>query len=601
MNKITKGLLDDFCQAQQMDASIDEATAFEYFSAHLVISSISETTSTTTHTVVGEDAQLSVDIIGVIVNGNLIENEDEIDAFISINNYLDVDFVFAQAKTSENFEVSVLGELGEFADNFIEDDKCSTDTKKFAQLRAIKNKIYKESKYFRRRNPNAHIYYVTTGIQPENDRNFTQKTNKIIKNFAIHSNTKQCFVNLVGAKEIQQLKRQLDHSIAREISFSRKVPLPQTPGIDEAYLGVVSAPTFISLLKGPGSNMLSSIFYDNVRDWQGDNTVNSGIAKTLSSPEGRARFVFMNNGITIIAKKVQTTGDKVLLEDYQIVNGCQTSNVLWNHQNGLDESTLIPMRIVATTNETVVRDIIKATNSQTQVSESQLLAATDFQKQLELYLQAQGQPLYYERRSRQFANSSIDRARIVTPISLMKAYASIVLQEPHKTTRDFQSVLDQAGTSIFGEKHKLELYYMTALAQYWIEHFLRKGIIDRGLTVARFQILLAFRLLNEKEGMPPVESNKAKKWANDLALTLEDQQTAQAHLQAAAAVVDHIISTKKNKRDAARASTFTDEVISEIKKIKSKASNKAIATVASLKTTALASKKRVSRTRVAKT
>ncbi|AVS71090.1 hypothetical protein C8247_12045 [Paracidovorax avenae] len=315
--------------------------------------------------------------------------------------------------------------------------------------------------------------------------------------------------------------------------------------------------------------MLSSIFYDNVRDWQGENSVNSGIAQTLKKKEGKTRFVFMNNGITIIAKEVRSTGDKLLLEDYQIVNGCQTSNVLWSNKEILDESVLIPIRIVATTNEEIVRDIIRATNSQTEVTESQLLAATDFQKQLELYFQAQTLPLYYERRSRQFASSSIDRSKIVTPISIMKAYASIVLKEPHKTTRDFQSVIKQAGKSIFGEKHKLELYYMAALAQYWIGQFLRKNIIDRNLTVARFQVLLAFRLLNEKNDMPAVESNKAKTWAHDLILKLKDQNSAQSNLQAAAAVVSKLIANKKNKRDAARTSTFTDEVVAEIAKIKS--------------------------------
>lgn len=321
--------------------------------------------------------------------------------------------------------------------------------------------------------------------------------------------------------------------------------------------------------------MLSSIFYDNVRDWQGSNTVNSGIAKTLQNPEGKTRFVFMNNGITIIAKKVRSTGEKILLEDYQIVNGCQTSNVLWNNREKLDENVLIPLRIVATTNESIVRDIIRATNSQTEVTESQLLAATDFQKELELFLQAQGFPLYYERRSRQFANASIDRARIVTPISLMKAYASIVLKEPHKTTRDFQSVLTQAGRTIFSERQKLELYYMTALAQYWIGPFLRsKDFVDKGLTVARFQILLAFRLLNEKETMPAAESNKAARWAQELTSKLKDQETAFFHLKEAAVVVSKLISTKRNKRDAARTSAFTDEVVAEVAKLKARQARK---------------------------
>lgn len=270
--------------------------------------------------------------------------------------------------------------------------------------------------------------------------------------------------------------------------------------------------------------------------------------------------------LLLLRKKIRTTGDKILLVDYQIVNGCQTSNVLWNSRDSLDESVLIPLRIIATTKENVVLDIIRATNSQTEVTTTQLLAATDFQKELEQYLQSEGTiPLFYERRSKQFTNSSIDRANILTPISLMKAYASIVLEEPHKTTRDFQTIASKAGTSIFGAKHKIELYYMSALAQYWIDQFLRKAYIDRSLTVARFQILLAFKLLNQKVGMPPVASNKAKKWATDLTYKLRDHNNALANFQPAIDLVEELLAIKKNKRDAARSSTFTDEVIAAVK------------------------------------
>ena len=571
MNRIITGLLSDFRAAQKIDADLDESTAFEYFSAHLVISSLSENTTTTQHTVIGGDSQPSVDAIGIIVNGNLIENEDEVEALISINNYLDVDFIFIQAKTSENFETTVLADLGDFSDSFIEEEKCATDTKAVARIRSIKNRIYKDSKYFKNRNPNIHIYYVTTGVKPVSDLNFQRKEKKIIQDLKGHANSDHCQVNLVGAREIQGLKRQLENSIAREIQFSRKIALPQTPGIDEAYLGVVTAPTFISLLEGQGGNMLSSIFYDNVRDWQGLNTVNSGMATTLKNNETKTRFVFMNNGITVIAKKIRSTGEKIHLEDYQIVNGCQTSNVLWNNRSELDDTVLIPLRIVATTNEKIVLDIIKATNSQTEVTASQLLAATDFQKQLEQYLQVQPNiPLYYERRSKQFTNSTIDRASILTPISLMKAYASIILEDPHKTTRDFQSVIGMAGTSIFGAKHKLELYYMSALAQYWIDQFLRKGLIDRNMTVARFQILLAFKIINQSEGMPPVESNKAKKWASDLTKCLRDQESALKSFSESVDLVAGLLKAKKNKRDAARSSTFTDEVKAAAKEFRSK-------------------------------
>lgn len=584
MNKIIKNYLDNFKSIQQLDSKISDSKAFEYFSAYLTIGSLTENTTNTNQTIVGDDNQPSVDAIGIIINGCLISRIEEIEEAIEFNNYLDADFVFVQAKTSENFDSNTLADLGNFASDFIEEDICANDTKAVAKLRKIKNKIFKESKYFKRDNPNIHIYYVTSGICPVNDINFDKKIKKIQSDFDAKGNTNKCNIHLIGNKEIQKLKRSLDNSIEKEIEFNKKIALPETPGIQESYLGVISAPTFISLLEGPSGNILSSIFYDNVRDWQGLNSVNTGITETLKNKESKSRFVLMNNGITIIAKKVRITGEKILLEDYQIVNGCQTSNVLWQNKNILDDKTLIPIKIIATTNEKVIIDIIRATNSQTEVSASELLAATEFQKQLEQYFESQTMlSLYYERRSKQYAGSNYDRAKIVTPISLMKSYASIVLEEPHKTMRGFKSIFDKAGKSIFAPAHKLELYYFSAVAQYWIDYFLRKGLIDNKFTFARFQILLAFKLLNQSEGMPPVAANKTIAWAQHLTEKLNTQKNALANFQSAVTLVSDLIETKKNKRDAARNASFTEDVIKKAKQINLSLKKKTKSSKSSLK------------------
>jgi len=67
-----------------------------------------------------------------------------------------------------------------------------------------------------------------------------------------------------------------------------------------------------------------SIFYENVRDWQEYNSVNSEIKGSLESEPQKARFALMNNGVTIIAKTLRATGNRFHIEDFQIVNGCQS-------------------------------------------------------------------------------------------------------------------------------------------------------------------------------------------------------------------------------------------------------------------------------------
>ena len=52
-------------------------------------------------------------------------------------------------------------------------------------------------------------------------------------------------------------------------------------GISEAYLGILPAKSFLSLVSDD-EGVIKSILYDNVRDFQGENDVNREIAETLS-------------------------------------------------------------------------------------------------------------------------------------------------------------------------------------------------------------------------------------------------------------------------------------------------------------------------------
>lgn len=64
------------------------------------------------------------------------------------------------------------------------------------------------------------------------------------------------------------------------------------------------------------------------------------------------------------------------------MNGCQTSYVLHEMRDSLDERVMIPVRIIATQDEALKNAIIKATNRQTPVTEEQLVALSDFPKKL---------------------------------------------------------------------------------------------------------------------------------------------------------------------------------------------------------------------------
>ena len=156
--------------------------------------------------------------------------------------------------------------------------------------------------------------------------------------------------------------------------------MPPVAGVTEAYLGLLPVTEFLSVLRDEDGDMIKSIFYDNVRDWQDyDAVVNKEIRETLES-DFKDRFVLMNNGITIIARTLRTVANRFHIEDFQIVNGCQTSHVLFDQREKIDDSVMIPVRLIATQNEDVINSIIRATNRQTEVKEEQFFALAEFPK-----------------------------------------------------------------------------------------------------------------------------------------------------------------------------------------------------------------------------
>ena len=120
----------------------------------------------------------------------------------------------------------------------------------------------------------------------------------------------------------------------------------------------------------------------------------------------------MNNGITIIARDVRTTGNRFHIQDYQIVNGCQTSHVLYDQRADWTRC-YGARRLIGTADEEVIGAIVKATNRQTEVKEEQLFALSDFQKKLEAFFLTFDEPirLYYERRSRRTTTCRASRRR----------------------------------------------------------------------------------------------------------------------------------------------------------------------------------------------
>lgn len=564
MDRITKSLLDEFSKESGL-AMLAEEVRFEHFAASLTIGKHYGDTFDTNDTATGAGGDTGIDAIAIIVNGALVTDAELVEELADTNGHIDATFVFVQAERSANFETTKIGQFGFGVEDFFKDKPSIPRNENVQAAAEIMGAIYSRSSKFKR-NPACRLYYVTTG-RWVGDKNLEARRRSVLDALVEQGIFRDVEFEPIGADTIQKLYNQSKNAVSRDFTFADRTVVPEIPGVKEAYLGLLPVAEFLSLLDDGTGSILKGIFYDNVRDWQEYNAVNSEIKESLASPVERARFALMNNGVTIIAKTLLATGNRVHIEDYQIVNGCQTSHVLFDNRAVLDSSVVVPLRLIATDNEDVTAAVVKATNRQTEVKEEQLLALSDFQKKLEAYFQSfdDSQRLYYERRSRQYnAVPGIEKTRIMTPSSLIRSYASAFLEEPHRTTRTYRALLQALGKTIFVANDRLDPYYFAASALYRIEFLFRNGLLDAKYKPARYHIVMAARLLAQPDKPPRRNSYDMDRYCEPLISVIWNGVKAEKLIAQAATIVDEAAAGNFH-RDQIRTEPFTDKVKSMCK------------------------------------
>lgn len=558
MDIVTKNLILSFKKEESLPDEIDDSVLFEHFANFCVVSQEygEEFDVDDIHTGGGDD--LGIDGLAIIVNGALVSDQTEVEDLAVTNKYIEADFVFCQAKSGGNFSGS---EISNFffgvKDLFSEEPALPrNDTLKEKEV-AIKA-IYQKSSLFKRGNPLVRMYYVTTGKWQDDPKLNARIENE--KDALLELNIfRQVVFTPVDARLLQRLYNGAKNRLSKCITFSEKVTLPALPGVQESYLGYLSADEYLKLITDDSGNIVRGLFYDNVRDFQGDNPVNHEIDETLKSP-AQQLFVLLNNGVTIVADAINKTGDTFTIEDFQIVNGCQTSHVLFNNAAGLTKPVHIPVKLIVSQDGSVKNQIIKATNRQTPVKTEELTALTDFQKALEDYYVAVtgDSQLYYERRSQQYrAATGIEKIRIVSISNQIRSFASMFLGLPNQASRYYGTLLKNIESKIFVPSHPPIAYYASALALYRFEALVRKKMIDAKYRPFKYHLLAIVRMQLAGVDMPVMSSNKFEKYCEVIVKALQDEKKCVSSFEGAIKILDSVLDGSYGRDKAKDISLLT--------------------------------------------
>lgn len=522
MDRITQSMIDSFKSNQSLNID-DDSELFEYFVNYCVVNNVYGSNDFDLEEITTGKATQGIDGIAIIVNQKVVNTIEDIDTLIEYNKSISVKFVLIQAKTSSSFDNTEIGNLLTYSKLFFSDDTSMFRTAEMQHFIELKEYIFSKGDKLKK-NPELFLYYVTLGTwtDDENLRATISVGKESLRGTNLFSNIS---FEPCGSEKIQDLYRKTKEKLKATFKFEKRITMYSINDDEVGYSGVLPFKEFKKLIIDE-NGATKAVFEDNIRDYLGPNPdVNKNITETIKTGNVNA-FSMLNNGITVVTSSIIISGDIATIEDYQIVNGCQTSNVLIENMDsveGIDE-LIIPIRIIATKDENLKNDITRATNSQTAIKKDQLEALSTFQKKLEEYYKTyrDEDALVYERRTGQYRDSNIPKNRIITIAMQIKTVAAMFLDEPSGVSGQYGTVAKRVGNKIFKTADKEIIYYVSSLALYKIENLFRTHKIDKKYRRARYHAMMLFRMLVSTEKMPRFNARKMENYCKNILEVLEN-------------------------------------------------------------------------------
>lgn len=586
-NKFINGILQEFKTDFKL-SDLSEAKIYEYLVNFVIVSKLHpeafDDTTTLKDLDVDEGSNFGIDGIAIIVNNNLILSNEDLDV-LKKSKHLDVKLIFTQSKTSPNYDGGDLYKFIGAVINFFSKSPSIPITEELKYFKDIYEELFKHenARFLSRQSPTVSLYYATTG-KPVNDATILGIAKQAEKTISSQvAELKDVKIHLVGADYVIDNYNEIENRFDVTISFKNNLSLDRIMDVEQSYIGYLNVPEFIKLISDSDKNLRRNLFYENVRDFQGEsNSVNSEICETIVTEALQDKFILLNNGITIVAKHFKYLGSNDYeIREFQIVNGCQTSNIIFHNRESImnSPSFLIPIKIIHTNNNELITRIIRATNRQTPVPEEAFIALDKFHKRLqEFYIYISNElpeKLYYERRSKEYSNSDqrIEKSRIVNLHSQIRTFASVFLNEPHLVHNNNPTeILRTRNHKLFQDDQNFFPYFLSSYLLYNFQKLVDEGKINSGDALFRYYAIMVYRIIATKSlNYPFLNSNKIDLYCNSIISTLNEESKKLQIFQRAIDIIKDAINQEKTGknipvRNIVRTVQFKDRLFEILKR-----------------------------------
>ncbi len=449
-----------------------ESKLFEYFCNYVITSKYFLGRFNPMDITTQED-DASLDGIAIIIDGELIISvDDAMTAFDTYKTSLPVDIIITQAKSGESFSKDDISNFNLGLQDFFSLEPKLPNGIYNGQAIEIIKVIVANVKKIKNKMPNLKVFFCTNSVY-NNEREIAASIkilNKTCENSDIFNDIE---VFPMGRKELMKLWSSISDKNEASIQLIDYIGINEMPGIPQAYISIVKAKEFLEkIAMDDEGNIREEVFDENVRAFLGgDNPVNKDIAKTLHSEKSK-QFAVLNNGVTIIAPEIaiQSNTKVMHLTNYQIINGCQTTNTLYEHYADLNDNVELVVKFIESQDTDVAIEIVTATNNQSAVENEAFYALREKARLIQKFFDIQRndeakEKLFFERRENEYRNKSIQTTKIYDIKELARCFISVFKLRPHDASRYVKKVLNTSDI-VFDDKDNECAYHCAAYICY---------------------------------------------------------------------------------------------------------------------------------------
>ena len=523
LNKILLGMVEDFC-SKSMFPDLNQSKAYEYLVNYAMISKFHPEAFNDPQDIKAVDVDYSgsmfgLDCIAFIINDNLVLSKSDIKNYAKSNS-LDVKILFFQTKIEEKYDSGDILKTINAVKSFLGDRKLLVSNDQMQNAFEIYDELcqYKNSRLFNSVSPKCFVYFVTAARPCEEKLvgDICSSEENSIR--LLFPDIKDVEIQVLGGDYVSNAYKEVENRIEVRINFKNNLSLDKIERVEQSYLGYLTGQEFLKIIIDSQGNLRRRLFYENVRDYQGATPVNKEIRNTLSSSLLHDKFILLNNGITIVTRHFKPLGsNEYEMTDFQIVNGCQTSNEIYSQKEEAKD-ILIPIKIIHTTDTELIAMIVRASNRQTMVPDEAFITMEAYHKRLqdifETYSKEMPLKLFYERRSGEFdfLDKRPRRFQIVSLHGLIRAVTSVYFSNAYVVyNNNPANILRNRKASLFQDSHIPEIYYVSNYLLSQFNYFNYKNEFGSDANNLRFYVPMVARWLMVQRVQTPDFNSKAIK------------------------------------------------------------------------------------------